>query len=298
MSEKSSQSIKSAASHLLNDKRFMFALFIAAALFLIWRWGTPILSLNWINMHNILNGITVISVFIIIGVISSLIITPCRNGIAIFEKHGRRATQFGISIFAGTILLIHLLEPGFAVDAITISLIIIGIIPWLTPLFKSLELPGVLKVEFSEDVKKKVEEGAAESGLISTPPAERAGLNVTNEDKRDRRLLERIADEDLRAALSVLRVEIEIALGRLAQLHGIDRQYRGISALLRQLNGEGVLNHAQTSVLMELIRLLNMAVHGGDFSDEDGKWAMDVGCSILDTLEKMVYEAEGTKPIT
>ena len=38
-------------------------------------------------------------------------------------------------------------------DPITISLLIIGIIPWLAPLIKSFELPGGLKVEFSEDAK-------------------------------------------------------------------------------------------------------------------------------------------------
>jgi len=223
MPEKS-RSTKSAVNHLLNDKRIMFFLFIAAALFLIWRFGTPTLWLNWVDIYNIiLNGITVISVLIVIGVLFSLIVMPCRNGIAICEKHGRRATQFGISILAGTILIIHLLVPNFAADAITISLLIIGIIPWLAPLIKSLELPGGLKFEFSEAAKKSVEERAAESGLISTQSVVGAGLQATNEEKRDRRLLERIADEDLRAALSVLRVEIEIALGRLAQLHGIDK---------------------------------------------------------------------------
>jgi hypothetical protein len=279
----------------------MFFLFIAAALFLIWRFGTPTLWLNWVDIYNIiLNGITVISVLIVIGVLFSLIVMPCRNGIAICEKHGRRATQFGISILAGTILIIHLLVPSFAADAITISLLIIGIIPWLAPLIKSLELPGGLKFEFSDAAKKSVEERAAESGLISTQSVVGAGLQATNEEKRDRRLLERIADEDLRAALSVLRVEIEIALGRLAQLHGIDKlkPYRGVTNLLRQLNSENVLNESQTSVLLELLHLLNLAVHGRDFSDSDGKWAMDVGCGILDTLENMVQEAEGTQQIT
>ncbi len=232
MSEKS-RNIKYSASHLLNNKRLMFLLFIAAASFLILRFGEPILRLNWIDLQNIIsNVITVISIFIVIGVVSSLIVMPCRNGIATCEKHGRRATQFGITILAGAILIIHLLMPSFSVDAITVSLLIIGIIPWLAPLIKSLELPGGLKVEFSEDAKKSVEERAEESGLISTPILG-AEPQATNEEMRDRRLLERIADEDLRAALSVLRVKIEISLGRLAQLNGIDKlkPYRGIRDL-------------------------------------------------------------------
>jgi hypothetical protein len=299
MSEKS-RSIKSSVSHLLNNKRLMFLLFIAAASFLIWRFGEPTLRPNWIDLQNIiLNVITVISIFIVIGIVSSLIVMPCRNGIAICEKHGRRATQFGISILAGTILIIHLLAPSFSVDAITISLLIIGIVPWLAPLIKSFELPGGLKVEFSEDAKKGVEDRAEESGLLSTPILG-AEPQATNEEKRDRRLLERIADEDLRAALSVLRVEIEIALGRLAQLNGIDKlkPYGGVRDLLKQLNSANVLNESQTSVLLDLLSLLNLAVHGRYFSDSDGKWAMDVGCGILDTLENLVHEAESSKHTT
>ena len=112
--------------------------------------------------------------------------------------------------------------------------------------------------------------------------------------------MERIADEDLRAALSVLRVEIEIALGRLAQLNGIDKlkPYGGVRDLLKQLNSANVLDEYQTSVLLDLISLLNLAVHGRDFSDSDGKWAMDVGCGILDTLENLVHEAESSQHIT
>lgn len=287
-------------SNLLNNKRLVFLLFNAAAVFLILRFGVPVLRLNKIDMQNIiLNGITIISIFIIIGVLFSLIKMPCRNGIAICEKHGRRATQFGISILSGAILAVHLLMPSFSVDAITVLLFIIGIIPWLAPLIRSLELPGGVKVEFSEAAKKSVEEEAEKSGLISTQSVLGAEPQAINEEMRDRRLLERIADEDLRAALSVLRVEIEMALSRLAQLNGLCtlKPYGGVNSLLRQLNNVNVLDKSQTSVLLELIRLLNLAVHGRDFSDSDGKWAMDVGCGILDTLENMVHEAESSQKI-
>ena len=44
--------------------------------------------------------------------------------------------------------LLHVLFPGIQVDAITVSLI--AIVPCLAPLFKSIELPGGVKVEFQE----------------------------------------------------------------------------------------------------------------------------------------------------
>lgn len=46
--------------------------------------------------------------------------------------------------------LVHLLWPSLAVDAITVTLLAIAVVPWLAPLFKSLELPGGVKVEFQE----------------------------------------------------------------------------------------------------------------------------------------------------
>ena len=48
------------------------------------------------------------------------------------------------------LILIHLVWPKLAIDAITIVLFVTAFLPWLAPIFKSLELPGGWKFEFQE----------------------------------------------------------------------------------------------------------------------------------------------------
>jgi hypothetical protein len=62
-----------------------------------------------------------------------------------------------ITVAALLIAVCHLLWPRLALDTITLALVLIAVLPWLALLFKSLEIPGWLKVEFL-DVKRKIEE--------------------------------------------------------------------------------------------------------------------------------------------
>lgn len=46
--------------------------------------------------------------------------------------------------------VVHVRFPCLAIDAIFLALLGIALLPWLVPLFKSLELPGGLKIEFQQ----------------------------------------------------------------------------------------------------------------------------------------------------
>lgn len=50
-----------------------------------------------------------------------------------------------ISITAVVLALLHLLFPNLKIDAVTVLLLVVSVIPWLSPLFKSIELPGESK---------------------------------------------------------------------------------------------------------------------------------------------------------
>jgi hypothetical protein len=91
------------------------------------------------------------------------------------------------------------------IDAITLALLVIAAIPWLRPLFKSLELPGGLKVEF-QDVKNVTERADAAGLVASQPPG--------NPNTYSFQL---IADNDPNLALAGLRIELERHLGQLAE---------------------------------------------------------------------------------
>ena len=77
-----------------------------------------------------------------------------------------------ISFVAISIAIVHLIFPSLKIDSITVALLLIATVPWLSPLLKSIELPGGLKVEFQE-LKDKVDSMAAkESEPISDSESE------------------------------------------------------------------------------------------------------------------------------
>lgn len=64
--------------------------------------------------------------------------------------------QYGITAGALLIALAYLVWPNLSIDAITITLLFIALVPWLSPIFKSLEFPGGWKIEFKE-MKEQLE---------------------------------------------------------------------------------------------------------------------------------------------
>lgn len=57
--------------------------------------------------------------------------------------------QLIISICAAVIAIIHLTWPKLAIDAVTVTLVVAAIVPWLAPIFKKLKVVG-LEIEFQE----------------------------------------------------------------------------------------------------------------------------------------------------
>jgi len=80
--------------------------------------------------------------------------------------------KYFITIVALIIVFAHLKWPALNIDAITVILLFIALIPWLSPLFKSIEFPGGWKVEYQE-YKEKVDSmvaKAAEPAFEGTGP--------------------------------------------------------------------------------------------------------------------------------
>src|SRR5207302_4158611 len=57
-------------------------------------------------------------------------------------------------------LTAHYLWPRFALDTTSIILLVIGLVPWLAPVIKSIELPGGFKIEV-QDVKEATDKVTA-----------------------------------------------------------------------------------------------------------------------------------------
>jgi hypothetical protein len=69
-----------------------------------------------------------------------------------------------ITAAAIVIIIIHLAVPTLLIDSVTLALLVIALLPWLSPIIKSIELPGGFKLELQE-IKKELAEvkGAAQS---------------------------------------------------------------------------------------------------------------------------------------
>jgi hypothetical protein len=64
-------------------------------------------------------------------------------------------TAILLSVGALIVVAVHLIWPDVNIDAVTVVLLAIAAVPWLGPIFKSIELPGGWKFEY---IQKQVEE--------------------------------------------------------------------------------------------------------------------------------------------
>ncbi len=196
------------------------------------------------------------------------------------DKSSYKTLRQIVSLGALLTALVHVMWPALAIDAVTLVLIVIAIIPWLAPLIKSLELPGGLKLEFQE---------LQEASLR----AESAGLLAAKSSKRQGYSFQSISEQDPNLALAGLRIEIEKRLSALAAAHKLDeRKSLGVRPLLILLKNNKVLTDEESSILADMISMLNTAVHGASVDAQAAQWAINTGPRLLTSLDERVKEAK------
>lgn len=186
-----------------------------------------------------------------------------------------RLLQIGISIAAILIAIVHIILPNLAIDGITVTLLLVALLPWLAPLFKSVELPGGVKVEFQE--LEQAEQRAEHAGLLAPE-----NLNPDFGQYS----FQSVAENDPNLALAGLRIEIEKRLQQIARSKGIEEKSKGLGRLIRILTEKHLLTGEEGSVLADMIGLLNSAVHGADVDPRAASWAMSVGPRLLQSLDQ------------
>jgi hypothetical protein len=188
-----------------------------------------------------------------------------------------RRTQILITLAALIVAIIHVAYPNITIDATTVFLLAVAVLPWLIPLVKSLEFPGGWKVEFQEleEAKSKAEK----AGLLS---------NKKKGTKTPSYSFESILERDPNLALAGLRIELEKRLVQIAKLNKIDATRASIGQLLRLLNQERILTPEESSALADMSGLLNAAVHGANVDKRATDWAMEVGPKVLQSLDEKI----------
>jgi hypothetical protein len=179
-----------------------------------------------------------------------------------------------ITVIALILAVFHVIWPDLAIDIVTLTLMVIAILPWLSPILKSLELPGGLKVEFRDMAE-------------TTEKIDKAGLLPPKSEKTYEYPFLLISEEDPNLALAGLRIEIEKRLREIASTRDIPSDKKGgVSRLLRELSRREILTSEERSALADLVSLLNRAVHGAKLDEKAVKWAIEIGPRILEGLDE------------
>lgn len=172
-------------------------------------------------------------------------------------------------------------------SAISLGLLIVAaavLSPWwehLPTIFKSVHLPGGLKLEFRDDLNNATKE-AQQAGLLSEPQPE----------KKKQPIYEIIYNDDPTLSLAGLRIAIERRLRDLAKIAGIS-QAAPLSRLVTNLESAEALTREQSSALRDLLPLLNKALHSEEYSREAADWAITIGPKLVAGLEVRAIAAGG-----
>ncbi len=183
--------------------------------------------------------------------------------------------KVAITVVALLCIAARLIWPNLKIDAITLGLLIVAVLPWLAALIKSAEFPGGWKIEF-QDVQQagaKVTEGAEATGpaeATATNPSTLSFLSVANQDPN--------------LALVALRIEIEQRVRQLAERNDVNSR-QPLSRIVDQLRRAGILNDSSVSGLQELIMAGNSAAHGARVEPSAANWAFEYGPNVLAALD-------------
>ena len=192
-------------------------------------------------------------------------------------KH-MKIIQIVISIIAIAVALIHVIFPTLKIDSITLTLMTLAALPWLAPLFKSIELPGGVKLELSEKLEKITQE-AEVAGLIT---------DKTIKEKQPEYDFLNYAESNPRLALAALRMELENALKLLAKSNGIVNIKHSVTFLMNDLYSKELLSYKERAALADMVGTLNRAVHGEEIDSRTTNWIIDIAPQILNSINKKV----------
>lgn len=191
----------------------------------------------------------------------------------------RKAARIVKLIITGAAVLVaaaHMIWPTIRIDAITVTLLGIAVVPWLGRLFRAIELPGGLKVEYRELLE--AERKAEDAGLLSSAAEKRT-------QSRHIYAFESVAGEDANLALAGLRIELESRLRELAKARSIPIETKSIRQLIYELTARGVLSSKEASAIHDLLPILNRAAHGASVDERGKAWVLEIGTRLLDTLD-------------
>jgi hypothetical protein len=192
------------------------------------------------------------------------------------------------------LLLAHYLWPHLEVDNVTIALALAAVVPWLSSIIKSVEVPG-FKIELQE-VKTALQQVTASQTAARAAGVHRRYFTAMYAAGPARRSTTTSAPDlvmgsrDPRLIIISLRIEIERRLYQLTRSLDLEAEGKPAAAILRELVAGNYIDPQAAAGLSQLISLGNSAAHGADVTPEAAQWAGDAGPAILDMLDGLIAE--------
>lgn len=203
-----------------------------------------------------------------------------------------------ISGVAIVLAILHIFNPGLGIDAILIALLIVAALPWMIPFLKSIELPGGVKIEL-KDVKAATDKIIESEGMIkpeSSVSATTSSSPILTSVKEDPfSILRHVSEIDPNLGLVAFRMEIEKRLLILAEKNNLDAFRKPLSNIVKILQDRKIIPIQEANGLMELISLGNRAAHGALVSPDAANWVLDIGPSILSSLDRLIDHPENDR---
>jgi hypothetical protein len=193
-----------------------------------------------------------------------------------------------ISLGGIGVILLRIYYPDLKIDAITLGLIIVVVLPWLSELIESAKFPGGWEVKFrdvsaaGQKVTKSVPPPGGAGPSDGSPPRPPSPLPPTPPSPASAFLL--VWDQDSNLALVGLRIEIESRVRKLAKEKGMVPS-RPLTELLRQIRQEQLLPEDMVNGLYDLVEAGNKAAHGARVQEGIATWAREEAPKILSALD-------------
>jgi len=183
--------------------------------------------------------------------------------------------KIGITTISILLILVRLIWPNINIDSITLGLLVVAVLPWLSVLIESAEFPGGWKVKF-RNIKDAGDKITGDEPLPSEQPKPEASyLDIANIDPN--------------LALVGLRIEIEKRLRILGDCFNVPPN-KPLTHILLDLQLDNVLTYDVRDGLVELIRAGNSAAHGAKVEQDVANWAIDSGRNILAHLDHLIKD--------
>jgi len=198
-----------------------------------------------------------------------------------------------ITVLAIVGLAAHSIWPEFKVDPVSLVFALLALLPWLNTVIKSMEIPGVLKIELQD--AKAATRKLVESARIKNATARVQGVSsmtavgeVLDATARVVVRINQVGATDPNLALVAAGIEVEKALRELAEEVGLEGMGRPVGQLLHQLEAAKVVPQDMASGLRDLFALRNRAAHGAEVSQAAAVWVLGVFGPTLECLSELI----------